>query len=315
VVTALFIGVAARLMLPDLVRVTTAWRPDVVVRESLEFSGCVAAELAGVPHVSVVADAECALDLRPRLGEPLDRLRALAGLPPDRDCEMPYRYLHACFMPAEFYGPDAVFAPNTRFCRLATPDHAENGAAQWGDLSRSVPRVLVSFGTVFHRTAGVYDSVIEALATERVRALVASGYDSQPCLVARAAAPHISVARWLPLPGLLAGADVYVTHGGFNSVREAVAAGVPLVVIPMGAGQYYAARCVNELGLGIVVPPDQRTAGRIRAAVAAVASDDSYRRRVRWLKERMTALLDAMSPVSLIERLVAERSLAHGRIS
>jgi N-glycosyltransferase len=161
----------------------------------------------------------------------------------------------------------------------------------------------------------VYDSVIEALATERVRALVASGYDSQPCLVARAAAPHISVARWLPLPGLLAGADVYVTHGGFNSVREAVAAGVPLVVIPMGAGQYYAARCVNELGLGIVVPPDQRTAGRIRAAVAAVASDDSYRRRVRWLKERMTALLDAMSPVSLIERLVAERSLAHGRIS
>jgi MGT family glycosyltransferase len=173
----------------------------------------------------------------------------------------------------------------------------------------------VSFGTVFHRTAGLYSAVIDALAAEQAQVHVASGYDSRPAALAASAPPHICVARWLPLRAMLSGTDVYITHGGFNSVREAVAAGVPLVVIPLGAGQYYAAERVAMLGLGIAISPGDRTPDRIRAAVTSVLSDDSYRRRARWLKERMDALLETTSPVGLIERLAAGRTLAPGRAS
>ena len=69
----LFIGASAQRMLPDLARAIGDWRPDVVVRESLEFAGCVAAERAGLPHASVAAAADSALDLRHRLARPLSR--------------------------------------------------------------------------------------------------------------------------------------------------------------------------------------------------------------------------------------------------
>jgi UDP:flavonoid glycosyltransferase YjiC (YdhE family) len=315
IVTELFIKVAARRMMRDLAGILPAWQPHIVIRESLEFSGCVAAELAGIPHASVAADSECALDQRYLLGDPLNGVRRDAGLMPDPDCVMPYRYLHACLMPPEFYGPAAVLAPNIVFCRATAADRTSEQVVDWEDGCGTAPRVLVSFGTVFHRTAGVYAAVLRALADEGVQALVASGYDSDPQDLASAVSGHISIETWLPLRHLLRGADIYITHGGFNSVREAIAAGVPLVVIPLGAGQFYVAERVSELGLGVAVPPGERTPKRIRDAVAALTNDDSYRRRARWLRQRMTALPAMTHTVQLIEQLVdghSCRPLAHG---
>lgn len=45
----------------------------------------------------------------------------------------------------------------------------------------------------------------------------------------------------------------FVTHCGWNSVLEAVVAGVPMVTWPMGADQYVNSRLVAEAGLGIEV--------------------------------------------------------------
>src|SRR5204862_8139145 len=44
VVNHLFIGVAACRMVPDVVKSARDWAADLILRESLEFSGCVAAE-------------------------------------------------------------------------------------------------------------------------------------------------------------------------------------------------------------------------------------------------------------------------------
>ena len=40
VIANLFIGAAARRMLPELIGLARQWRADLVVRESLEFAGC-----------------------------------------------------------------------------------------------------------------------------------------------------------------------------------------------------------------------------------------------------------------------------------
>jgi UDP:flavonoid glycosyltransferase YjiC (YdhE family) len=46
---------------------------------------------------------------------------------------------------------------------------------------------------------------------------------------------------------MLARCDAFLTHGGLNSVKKALASGVPMVVVPLSADQPYSAeRCGNR---------------------------------------------------------------------
>ena len=162
----LFIGAAARCMLPELIGVAREWSADLIVRESLEFAGCVAAEAIGLPHASVAAAADSALDRRRELAGPLTGLRQQAGLPADPDGDMAFRYLHLCFTPPGFDGPGARFPPTARFfAHHSTPTPHED-LPPWLDHLAGRPTVLVSMGTVFHRTPGLHETILAALRDE-----------------------------------------------------------------------------------------------------------------------------------------------------
>ncbi len=49
----LFAGDVAERSYPDLLAIVAAWSPDVIVRETWEFGGWLAAETLGLPHASV----------------------------------------------------------------------------------------------------------------------------------------------------------------------------------------------------------------------------------------------------------------------
>jgi UDP:flavonoid glycosyltransferase YjiC (YdhE family) len=46
-------------------------------------------------------------------------------------------------------------------------------------------------------------------------------------------------------------ADLFITHGGFNSVQEGLVAGVPLLLFPQMQEQVFNAERVSELGAGL----------------------------------------------------------------
>ena len=87
VVQELFIGLHARLALPGMLDVVRTWRPDVVVRETLEFASALAAEREGIPQVRVGIHLDSDTDADPRLlgvaTPALDLLRPEIGLEPD----------------------------------------------------------------------------------------------------------------------------------------------------------------------------------------------------------------------------------------
>src|SRR5215210_2415846 len=47
-----FAKAAPNRLVPDLREHVAAWRPDLIVRESAEFAGCIVAEQVGLPHAS-----------------------------------------------------------------------------------------------------------------------------------------------------------------------------------------------------------------------------------------------------------------------
>src|SRR3982750_4328385 len=79
--------------------------------------------------------------------------------------------------------------------------------------------------------------------------------------------------------------DVFVTHGGMNSVMEAIYYGVPMVVLPQQPEQAMTAARVAELSLGVALEPEQITAGVLCDAVATVIGDAAYRSRVAYMKK------------------------------
>lgn len=302
VTNELFIGAAARRMLPDLVRIAGHWSADLIVRQSFEYSGCVAAEQLGLPHASVADAAHSALDRRHEVVTALDGLRSSVGLPPDPGGEMVYRYLHLCFAPPHFDGSSAVFPPTARFLRHTNPTLAGEQLPSWLDALESRPTVLVSMGTVFHRTAGIYEAVLEGLADEPVNLLVAAGFDQDPGRFGPQPS-HVRIEPYLPVPALLPRCDLFITHGGFNSVKESLAAGVPMVLVPISADQPYSAERCAALGVGVALGPEERTASDVRRAARAVLEDRAYTRRAREMQREMAALPGPDHAVALLEAL------------
>ncbi len=169
----------------------------LIVRESLEFAGCVAAEALGLPHASVAAAADSALDRRRELAGPLTGLRHQAGLPADPDGDTAFRYLHLCFTPPSFDGPGARFPPTARFfAHRSTPAPPED-LPPWLDHLAERPNVMVSMGTVFHRTPGLHEAILAALRDEPLNLLIALGFDQRSgppgaAAAARAGPAHAS---------------------------------------------------------------------------------------------------------------------------
>ena len=118
---------------------------------------------------------------------------------------------------------------------------------------------------------------------------------------------NVRIQPWVPQVELLRHASVFVTHGGFNSTKEALSQGVPLVVLPLGADQFHTAERVEALGLGVGVPPDDRDAARLRTRVRKVLEVPDYRRRATAFAAEIAALPPLSEAVRLIERLARDR--------
>ena len=70
----------------------------------------------------------------------------------------------------------------------------------------------------------------------------------------------------LPQVTLLSRAALAVSHGGNNSVTESLAAGVPLLLLPLSTDQFAGAAAIEKHRLGEVLDPNGADAGAIRSS-------------------------------------------------
>ncbi|WP_378144676.1 nucleotide disphospho-sugar-binding domain-containing protein [Cnuibacter sp. UC19_7] len=136
-----------------------------------------------------------------------------------------------------------------------------------------IPIVYVSFGSFLSVRDDVLGRVVEAL-----RDLSSSGGSLRVALAVGSAdvstlgplPEEWLVREFLPQVTLLRAAAAAVTHGGNNSVTEAMTAGVPLLVLPFSTDQFAGAAALEDAGLARALDPNVATPAELRAALADV---------------------------------------------
>jgi MGT family glycosyltransferase len=126
------------------------------------------------------------------------------------------------------------------------------------------PLVLVTLSTEFQDDGKLATVALQALASEDVDVVVTtaavdpSNFD---------APPNARVERFVPHGPLLERAVCVVCHGGMGITQRALAAGVPVCVVPFGRDQLEVAGHLTWADAGTRLAPQRLRAERLRAAV------------------------------------------------
>lgn len=135
-----------------------------------------------------------------------------------------------------------------------------------------IPLVYISLGTVYYDKPQFWNACFDAFCDVDVRVVLSQGLAS----VNRYPLPaNFMMCTMAPQLQILNHADVYVCHGGMNSVHELIRYGVPPVLCPQGYDEYIvsdimAARCGAQ-----ILNPGGLDVNTIRDAVIGTIENSS----------------------------------------
>jgi N-glycosyltransferase len=235
----------------NILEFARTWRPDVILRETSEYGGQIAAEVLGIPHGLVDIAPFAPLEI-PRLDERKDEVRARFGAKAAEPC------FTAGLTPA-FWHP---------------AQHHYRVPVEQGSWEQA-PEIVATFGTnadLLMTGSRLPHVVVEALGKVAARSVVAIGRGDWT-------GPRPSNVRLepeIPQQKLLSTAKVFVTHAGYSGVREALTAGVPMVALPLFADQPRNAARIQDLKAGVRVDVKGLTATVLAARIQHVLDTKIY---------------------------------------
>ncbi|MBN1286747.1 MAG: glycosyl transferase family 1 [Anaerolineae bacterium] len=150
------------------------------------------------------------------------------------------------------------------------------------------PVIYISMGTIFNERADFYRACFDAFAGGEHRVVMSVG-DKIAADGLGVAPSNFIVRNFVPQLQVLQHADLFITHGGMNSVHEGMYYGVPLVVIPQMAEQGLVAEQVVRVGAGVRMDAVRITPGALRAAAARVLADPAFRERSAQIGQTLRA--------------------------
>lgn len=299
-----YAGAEARRRATLILELIATWRPDLIVCDEIDFGSMIAAERAGRAHVTVSVTATGSFVRAGVVAPPLDELRDQHGLLPDPDLTMLSRHLVVSPFPPSFRDPDRPVLPNTLAIRGGPAAiRCSEVATDRKPYPTERPVVYLTLGTVFNTESGdLFERAIAGLRDLPIEDVVTVGRDLDPDEFGPQPS-HVHVERFIAQSEVLPRCDLVVNHGGSGSVIGALAHGLPLVVIPMGADQSLnAARC-EKLGVGITLDAVGATSRAIGDAATEVLENGAFRAAALSIREEIERLPGPETVMPFLEHL------------
>jgi MGT family glycosyltransferase len=299
-------------MVPGVERAVDAFGPDVLVVDQQALAGAAVAERRGLPWATSATTSAELTDPLAAMGKVGAWVRGLihdflndAGLAPGTAATVDPRFsphLLLAFTTAALAGPLDV-GDHCAFVGPSTSARRDETPFPWEWLRPDTPLVLVSLGTLnWQDGERFFAEAVGALAGMDVQGVVVA----PPDLVGKVPG-NVLVRPRVPQLALLERAAAVVTHGGHNTVCEALAHGLPLVVAPIRDDQPIVAEQVVAAGAGVRVRFGRVRAPGLRAALDDVMGDGGYRRAAARVQASFAAAGGAHAAADRLQALAATR--------
>ena len=297
----LFAGVRLPPMLTDLERILASLRPDLVIHDTTEMAGAIAAEAAGVAHAEHSFGILRPAMVRAVATEILAPIAARLGVEnPGVSGSNGELYLDIC--PPGIQQPEIADVPNVQRLRPAGFDAGRDAVLPgWVADLPARPTVYVTMGTVFNTSADVFTTVLDGLRDEAVNVIVTVGETGDPALLGPQP-ENVHVERYIPQTQLLPYCDLLVSHAGSGATLGALGAGVPMLAVPQGADQFLNAQAIVTVGAGLRLLPTELTATAVRDAARQLLDEPRF---ADVARAEQAAIRQMPTPESIVPRLEA----------
>jgi UDP:flavonoid glycosyltransferase YjiC (YdhE family) len=263
------------------------WRPDVVVIDPLLYAAAIAAELEGLPWVAM------SNSLNPVLPDELDSdlLSTVRWLAPERDALFARYGIAARFRGCDILSPHLTLAFTTedlvgkppRGVELVGPalpagPRGDEPPFPWERIDATRPLVYMSLGSQLYYQPDLFAKVIEATRATSAQLVLSVGELVDTDLLP-AADERVIAVRYAPQLALLRRSHGFINHGGANSVMEALACAVPMLLSPFCNDQFHSAWFVERAGAGCRVDLERASVQQIADAIGTMLRPGPQRER------------------------------------
>ncbi len=160
--------------------------------------------------------------------------------------------------------------------------------------------IYLSLGSLGSADVSLMQRLVDLLATTEHRVIVSKG----PLADEIELHDNQTGEGFLPQPAILPQVDLVITHGGNNTVTEALHHGKPMIVLPLFWDQVDNAQRIDEIGLGRRLSTYGFRDEELTDAIDELLADEPLARRLGAMSARISRTMGTAAAADLIELVI-----------
>ncbi|WP_329619107.1 activator-dependent family glycosyltransferase [Streptomyces sp. NBC_01255] len=310
-------------MVEELVEYCRWWQPDLVLWDWLSHAGAIAATAVGVPHGRMLTE----LDVVGRMRRHFLRVREEQA-PEDREdpladwlgewaqkfgVEFSEEMVTGQFAIEQMVGSMRLESPSPHLPLRYVPYNGPSVVPHWARREPAKPRVLATFGLSLEQAARH-----QAISMEQLQGMLDSLADLDIELVVtlpekfqrelERVPANTRLVEFVPLHAVVPSCSAVIHHGGVPGFLEAIAQGVPQLVIGSAIPDIgERGPRLEQSGAGLWIrgdAPEDLDGLRVREQLLRLLDEPSFREAAGRLGEELAAQPSPAELVGELERIV-----------